>query len=97
VVVYDNGRAIAFGPVATPPPVEDAVITGQITINCDSADVVTVAGIDTPRRHDGRFTAHIRGRGAVSVVALDAWQARVDLVGRHRYDVGALSMDRCGD
>ncbi|HEV7557974.1 MAG TPA: PQQ-binding-like beta-propeller repeat protein [Kofleriaceae bacterium] len=97
IVVYDSERATAFGPVDAAAPVEDAVVTGKLALSCTHSDVVSVDGIDTPLRADGTFAAHVHARGAVSVIALTTRLKRVDLVGRHRYDVGALLLDRCED
>jgi len=97
IVVYDSERATAFGPVDTAAPVEDAVVTGKLTLICTHSDVVSVDGVETPLRADATFQVHVHTRGAVSVIALGTRLKRVDLVGRHRYDVGVLSMDRCED
>lgn len=97
VIVYDSERATAFGPVDDAAPVEDAVVTGKLTLICTHSDVVSVDGVETPLRADATFKVHVHTRGAVSVTALGTRLKRVDLVGHRRYDVGVLSMDRCED
>lgn len=98
--VATDDEVLEVDPRGVPPPIERAVITGEVgTVACGEVGAVVVAAGDTRTRPDasGAFAITVEARGELRVwipgsVAQDA---SIALTGRGHYEVGALFADLC--